>query len=252
MLTQRALASRAGVGQASVARIEQGARTPDLELVERLFAAMDRQLTLGVEDLDAQVDRRIAELAARPVVDRLAETDLNLFRRHIAGISHVFEGATAALLQGAPVPAPGVHVALLWSEAEAITAWLTHTNAQRWMERWQEYRYIPVDPREPYPHRWQTMAGEIHARMCDELPESIEIRHGAECYRVVPLAEVELVDPGAAGLLRRYREIRRKPQAGGDEQQPDHERQPGREHQVSRWSRTPDASRRSPEHQVSR
>jgi transcriptional regulator with XRE-family HTH domain len=227
-LTQQDLAVRAGVTQATVARVENGTRNAAIPLVERLFAVMGRQLTLGVEELEADVDQRIAELAARPIVDRIAETDLGIFRRHAAGISHVFDGATAALLQGAPVPAPGVHVALLWSEAEAITEWLTHKYARRWMERWQEYRYIPVDPREPYPHRWQTMAGEIFARMCDELPESIEIRHGAESYRVVPLAEVELVNPGAAGLLCRYRELRREQQLGG-------EQQPGaREPEVSR------------------
>ncbi|MFV2018723.1 helix-turn-helix domain-containing protein [Micromonospora sp. LOL_023] len=207
LLTQRTVASRAGVGQATVARIEQGAQTPDLALVERLFAAMGRQLTLGVEDLDAHVDRRIAELATRPFAEQLVTTDIGQFRRHVDGISHVFDGPTAALLQGAPLPAPGVHVALLWSEADAIDDWLTRKYARRWMDRWQEYRHIPVDPREPYPHRWQTVAGEIHARMCDELPRSIEVRHGEQHYRVVPLAELEIVDPGTAGLLHRYREL---------------------------------------------
>lgn len=213
-LTQQDLAALAGVAQTTVARVENGTRNAPLPLVERLFAAMGRQLTVGVEDLDAHVDRRIAEIAARPLAERLTETDIDQFRRHVDGVSHVFDGPTAALLQGAPVPAPGVHVALLWSEAGAITDWLTRKYARRWMDRWQEYRHIPVDPREPYPHRWQTMAGEIHARMCDELPRSIEVRHGEQHYRVVPLAELEIVDAGAAGLLHRYRQVRRA--AGAD------------------------------------
>lgn len=41
--------------------------------------------------------------------------------------------------------------------------------------------------------------------MCDELPETVEVRHGDRGYRVVPLVELELTDPHAAGLLRRYR-----------------------------------------------
>ncbi|MFY1697669.1 helix-turn-helix domain-containing protein [Solwaraspora sp. WMMA2101] len=209
LLTQQALADRAGVAQATIARIEQGARTPSLATVERLFAAMGRQLTVGVEDLDSDIDRRIAEIADRPFADRLAQTSVEQFHRQAAGFSFVFDGPTAALLQGAPVPAPGVHVALLWSEADAVTDWLTRKYATRWMDRWQEYRHIPVDPREPYPHRWQTMAGEIHARMYDELPPAIEVRHDGQHYPVVPLAELDIVDPDTADLLRRFREVRR-------------------------------------------
>ncbi len=41
--------------------------------------------------------------------------------------------------------------------------------------------------------------------MCDELPETIEVRHGERRYQVVPLVELELSEPRAAALLRRYR-----------------------------------------------
>ncbi|MDG4763735.1 helix-turn-helix domain-containing protein [Solwaraspora sp. WMMD406] len=208
LLTQRALASRAGVGQASLARIERGVQTPSLALVERLFAAMDRQLTIGVEDLDAHVDRLLAGAGTRPFADRLGDTDVARFRQRATGISYVFDGPTAALLHGVPVPAPGVHVVLLWSEAAAVTDWLTRMYARRWYDKWQEYGHLPVDPREPGAHRWRTMAGEIHARMSDEVPERIEIRHDGETYPVVPLTEVEIADPHTADLLRRYRQLR--------------------------------------------
>ena len=42
--------------------------------------------------------------------------------------------------------------------------------------------------------------------MCDELPETIEVRHGGRSYQVVPLVELELTEPRAAELLRRYRD----------------------------------------------
>ncbi|MFV2083290.1 helix-turn-helix domain-containing protein [Micromonospora sp. LOL_021] len=204
-LTQRDLAIATGIAQTTVARVESGHRGAALPLVERLFAALGRQLVVGVEDLGEDVDRQIAQLADRRIDDRLLDTGVERFRRHVDGISYVFDGPTAALLQGAPGPAPGVHVALLWSEADPITEWLTGRYASRWMDRWQEYRHIPVDPREPYPHRWQTIAGEIHARMCDELPESIDVRHGERHYPVVPLAELAIADPGVARLLDRHR-----------------------------------------------
>jgi hypothetical protein len=78
-------------------------------------------------------------------------------------------------------------------------------------EKWQEFGYLALDPREPGAHRWQTMVGELRARLADELPESIEVRHGEHRYPVVPLAEVEVTDPQAAALLRRYRRQRRTP-----------------------------------------
>ncbi|BCJ60238.1 hypothetical protein [Micromonospora endophytica] len=90
---------------------------------------MGRQLAVTVEPLDAHLDDRLtelAELAARPLADRIEELPL-------------------------------------------------------------------------------TRYGELRASMCDELPESIEVRHGARSYRVVPLVQVELTEPRAAALLRRYR-----------------------------------------------
>ncbi|MBM0279385.1 hypothetical protein [Micromonospora tarensis] len=46
--------------------------------------------------------------------------------------------------------------------------------------------------------------------MCDELPETIEVRHGDRAYQVVPLVELELTEPHAGELLRRYRARQRQ------------------------------------------
>ncbi|MEV1288461.1 helix-turn-helix transcriptional regulator [Micromonospora sp. NPDC049679] len=207
-LTQRELADRAEVSQTTVARVERGVQTPNMATLERLFAAVDAQLTVGLEPLDAHVDAAIVELTARPVAERIAAAGVDKAMDGLGDIPFVFDGPTAALLQGAPVPVPAVDIALAWRDADAFTEWLTRKYAHRWHEKWQEFGYLALDPREPGAHRWQTMVGEIRARMLDELPEAIEIRHGERRYRVVPLAEVEITDARAAGLLRRYRRQR--------------------------------------------
>ena len=33
---------------------------------------------------------------------------------------------------------------------------------------------LDLDPRAPGPHYWQTSFGKVRARMCDELPDSVE------------------------------------------------------------------------------
>ncbi|MFV2099918.1 helix-turn-helix domain-containing protein [Micromonospora sp. LOL_024] len=54
-LTQRALADLAGVSQGTLANLEKGHRVPSLALVERVLAALDRQLAVTVEPLDAHL-----------------------------------------------------------------------------------------------------------------------------------------------------------------------------------------------------
>lgn len=177
-------------------------------MLERLFAAMEVQLALVVEPLDAHLDARIAELTSQPVADRIADTELHRVMDALHDIPYVLTGRTAALVQGAPVPTGAVEIALRWSDADRFTAWLTRTYAKRWHAQWQVFGYLSVDPRNPGEHRWDTVAGEIMASMCDEPPERIEVRHGDRSYPVVPLAEIEITDAATADLLRRYRQQR--------------------------------------------
>ncbi|WP_091555331.1 helix-turn-helix domain-containing protein [Micromonospora pattaloongensis] len=207
-LTQAQLAARAGTSQAAIARIERGDREPSLRMLERLLMAMDVQLTVGLEPLDAQLDAAIAELAAASVSDRIAEAGIDKLLDAFPAIPFVLDGATAALLQGAPLPVDAVQMALTWPYADRLTDWLTAKYAHRWNEKWQEFGYLALDPAEPGAHRWQTMVGELRARFGDALPEHIEVRHGGRSYPVVPLTEVEIADVGAAALLDRYRRQR--------------------------------------------
>jgi transcriptional regulator with XRE-family HTH domain len=203
-LTQQKLAARAGVSQATIARIERGDRGASLTMFERLFAALGAQLTLGVERLDAHLDAEIEALSAVALPERIAQTDIDRVMDRLT-VPFVLDGPTAALLQGAPVPAGAVHVAVCWHEADAFTAWLTANHAQRWHARWEEFGYLLIDPREPGDHRWRTIPGEIRARMCDELPTAIRVRVQDREYPVVPLADLEVDDEETARLLARYR-----------------------------------------------
>lgn len=189
-------------------RVETGARNPSLPLLERLFAALQVQLRVEVEALDADVDAAIAELAATELSDRLAALRIPDLARSLAGIPFVFDGTTAALLQAAPLPDDAVQVALSWDSADAFTDWLGQRYGQRWHARWQQFGYRPLNPRYPGEHRWTTIFGEIRAQMCAELPASIEVRHAGVGYPVVPLAEVQLADPRTGALLERYRQQR--------------------------------------------
>ncbi|MEU7947191.1 helix-turn-helix transcriptional regulator [Micromonospora taraxaci] len=205
-LTQRQLAELAKVSQTAIARIERGDRAPNIPVLERLLAAMDVQLVVGVEPLDAHLDARIDDLAVRPIAERIEELGLDELLDRLPDFPQVLTGSTAALLQGAPVPVDAPEIALRWQDSKLFTRWLETNYGQRWNARWSEFGGVWLEPEEPGEHRWSTTYGEIRATMCDELPETIEVRHGRRSYQVVPLVELELTDARAAELLRRYRD----------------------------------------------
>ncbi|MDG4806199.1 helix-turn-helix transcriptional regulator [Micromonospora sp. WMMD1120] len=207
-MTQGQLAEAAGLSQAAVARIENGDRAPSIAALEALLAAMDVQLVVGVEPLDAHLDARIDELAARPIGDRVSELGLDRLLDRLPDLPQVITGSTAALLQGAPVPVDALQIAVRWQDSTVFSRWLDKNLGQRWDARWGVFGGIWLEPEEPGEHRWLTRHGEIRAVMCDELPETIEVRHGDRTYRVVPLVELELIEPHAGELLRRYRDRR--------------------------------------------
>ncbi|MEU1395876.1 helix-turn-helix transcriptional regulator [Micromonospora zamorensis] len=205
-LSQRQLAPLAGVSQAAVARIERGERAPTIPVLERMLAAMDVQLAVGVEPLDAHLDARMDDLAARPLAERIDELGLDRLLDRLSDLPQVLTGSTAALLQGALVPVDALEIAVRWQDSKVLTRWLERNYGQRWNARWGEFGGVWLEPEEPGEHRWSTRYGEIRATMCDELPETIEVRHRGRGYQVVPLVELELTEPRAAALLRRYRD----------------------------------------------
>ncbi|MBF9128178.1 helix-turn-helix transcriptional regulator [Plantactinospora sp. S1510] len=226
-LTQHALAERADTSQSTIARIEQGDRAPTVSMLERLFAALDLQLTVGVEPLDAHLDARIDDLGRRSIAERVSDVDLDRTLDRLGDLPYVLTGATAALVQGAPVPMEDVEIAVAWRDVEQFATWLDRYYAQRWNPKWEEFGYLPTDPRKPGEHRWRTVGGVLRASMCDELPEAIEVRLGDRGYPVLPLALVEVTEPATADLLHRWRERHRAAENKTTAEQPEHE--PGHE-----------------------
>ncbi|WP_225854483.1 helix-turn-helix domain-containing protein [Micromonospora sp. ALFpr18c] len=121
-LSQRQLAQLAEVSQAAVARIERGERAPTIPVLERLLAAMDVQLVVAVEPLDAHLDARIDDLAARPIAERINELDLDRTLDRLTDFPQVITGCTAALLQGAPVPVDALEIAVRWQDSKRCCA----------------------------------------------------------------------------------------------------------------------------------
>ena len=159
---------------------------------------------MGVEPLDAHLDAAIEVLTADPLADRIAATDVDRVVNRLS-VPYLFDGATAALLQGAPVPIGDVQIAVRWADADAFADWLTANYGQRWNTRLETFGYLHLHPSDPGEHRWRTIPGVIKARMCDDLPAEIEVRVGERSYRVVPLADLQVDDPRVADLLNRYR-----------------------------------------------
>ena len=115
-------------------------------MLERLLAAMDVQLVVGVEPLDAHLDARIDDLAARPIAERIDELGLDELLDRLTDFPQVITGSTAALLQGAPVPADALEIALRWRDSKPFTHWLETNYGQRWNARWGEFGGVWLEP----------------------------------------------------------------------------------------------------------
>lgn len=82
-LSQRALASRAGVPQPAIARIEQGRVTPRVDTLTHLLAACGRGLTLAArpgEGIDRSIIRRLLKLTPRERLELAVAEAINLGR----------------------------------------------------------------------------------------------------------------------------------------------------------------------------
>ena len=72
-LSQAALAEKAGVATSTVGRIEAGARTPSVELVERLVRAAGFEVTLSLSEPDPGTDSMFERTLRRTPRERLAD-----------------------------------------------------------------------------------------------------------------------------------------------------------------------------------
>ncbi|MHC4991876.1 MAG: helix-turn-helix transcriptional regulator [Planctomycetota bacterium] len=72
-LTQSELARRAGVPQSTVGRVETGARTPSIALLERLVRAAALEVRAGLTEPDPQTDSLFERTLRRTPQERLAD-----------------------------------------------------------------------------------------------------------------------------------------------------------------------------------
>ncbi|WP_213452776.1 helix-turn-helix domain-containing protein [Rhizomonospora bruguierae] len=212
-LSQVRLARRAGVSASLVSRIESGRVRPTIAQAERLLAALNRQLVLATEPLGADLDAEFDAVASLSLADRLAPLlEPGVYHDLAVLLPAVVEGPLAALIQGVPLPVAGLDLVIEHGSAAALAEWLKRRGAQRWHPRWREFRLLPFDPLAPLPPRYRIGFVELRVRLCERLPEALEVRvpprRGVAdaVIRVLPLAEVELADPHCARMLRRYRE----------------------------------------------
>jgi len=72
-LSQAGLAEKAGVPKSTVGRIESGARTPSVELVERLVRAAGLELAVSLSEPDPGTDSMFERTLRRTPAQRLAD-----------------------------------------------------------------------------------------------------------------------------------------------------------------------------------
>ena len=70
---------------------------------------------------------------------------------------------------------------------------------------WEDWGYGSTDPREPGVLRWHLGLSDMRLQVVDELPPTIQVCVGEHVLRVVPMAEIERVDPWVHRLMTRWR-----------------------------------------------
>jgi transcriptional regulator with XRE-family HTH domain len=214
--SQRTLADRSGVSEASVCRIERGDRQPSLPLLGALLGALGRQLRLTTEplwqDIDASIDSRETQSVSEIFEERkdmlpVGGFDLLRIEQSLAEIDHCYCGLTAAALLGAPVPVTDCEILIHDGDAtiDALDRWLYLHEAQRWSDRLQRWWFDDVDPRAPGPMRWSTDVGVVRVRTTGLLPPVATVSFEGTALPVVGLAHIETDDPHTKRVLERMR-----------------------------------------------
>lgn len=207
--TQLAFAKQVNTSQQWLSKVERGTAAPTTATVERLFAALGMKLRVTVVPLEADLDERIDALASASDEDRA-----DVIRRHsvmlsrLAGVRYVFNGRLAAFLQGAPVPAKRLELAITAADLAALSAAIRTINCLRWDERWRDFSNYDVDPLRPGPMRWLSGWTELVIEVFPELPASLTIQVGGRLLPVRPLVELETTDAELATIMARVRQRR--------------------------------------------
>jgi len=170
------------------------------------MAAMDKQFLVHVEPLDAHLDARIVaqeqDIAAEGPGALLRGNDIQWVREALGELPFLFDGASAARLQGVPVPSRTVFLAVAHADMTAFAGWLKAKFARRWNPRWEEFGYLDPDPHVAGEAYWRMPIGDVRARYYEALPTPVTVLIDGWEFRAVPVATL-LADPDIDDSLAR-------------------------------------------------
>jgi transcriptional regulator with XRE-family HTH domain len=192
-LAQATVAERAGTTQQQVSLVERGLAQPTTALLDRLFGALDLQVRVDPEPIGTDSDAEIARYERFTEADR-AEWLLRYERtlRRLDGMPYVLTGRLAAFVQGVPVDAPRLDLAVVEEDLGRWSDWFQSQFTQRWNERWHDYGGLLVDPRIAHlPMRWEVGYDEVRFEIGAALPDAVSVTCGELPVRVRPLGDLE-------------------------------------------------------------
>src|SRR5690348_8575622 len=105
-LSQREFAALVGTSSARISAYESGKRQPTVEAANQIFHAIGLRVVLATEPVDAELDRRIEQLASEPIGNRLLKIKPHVLTAvdFLSDAEPMLDGAAAALIHGVPVP----------------------------------------------------------------------------------------------------------------------------------------------------
>lgn len=210
-ILQRDVAAAAGISQAALSLYEAGKRTPKIETVEKILAAMGLQLRWEAEPLWAEVDREIAAMSELSMDDRVLKLRVMMpqLLDDLGGYDPLLDGSCAALLQGAPVPAKGLEIAVPEHDFDRFADAIADARSlSRWSDAWKRFGSVDRDPRvEGGPMHWDGVFGQVRARVIPSAPAAhLTLTVDGCSVRVRPLVDIESDDPWVARVLARMRD----------------------------------------------
>jgi transcriptional regulator with XRE-family HTH domain len=206
-LSQELLARRIGTTQQWLSRVERGATNPRLAEVQRIFDVLGLRLELATSPRPVREDPDLLPAWTEELRDRLVGRYRYYLGRVFADAPYVMAGRLAAVVQGAPVRASRLDLAIAESGLAHMRTALARVSCVRWSERWQEFCDHDADPARPGPMRW-LLAGsdELRLQVVDRLPVPLRVHADGLPLAVWPLAELETVDDDVAEVMRRVRQ----------------------------------------------
>lgn len=211
-LSLRGLADLAGTNHGALSAYERGRTQPSMAVLQRLLAAMGRQLVLSTEPLHADLDRAIERARTTPMAERVRGLPVHVLgmAEVLDGAPHVVTGATAAFLHGAPVPVTEYTITVPDDDAAlgAIASRLRWTllwrpGAERAYPAPQQAERRSELLRNESPSRWELPAEGPLVVHVGALPPFVEIVCEGRPIPVCALDAVEVDDAAATYVLAR-------------------------------------------------